>query len=143
MEAAAKKAWLNVEQFKIDFENQAKTLLEEDLKLTREFGVRGFPTSLFFFNSGNQEVVYGTKPYPFYETAVLKLNPSAHKSQYNKSWENLLSKYHSLTAKELSELSGTPSNESEKLLNELSDKGILEKLTTKNGAIWKLKNTSR
>ena len=43
------------------------------------------------------------------------------------------------TAKEFSELSGTPRIESEKLLNELSDKGALDKLTTKNGSIWTIK----
>ena len=43
------------------------------------------------------------------------------------------------TAKEFSELSGTPRIESEKLLNELSDKGALDKLTTKNGSMWTIK----
>ena len=52
----------------------------------------------------------------------------------------LFSKYPSLTAKEFSELSGTPRRESEKQLNELVAKGKLEKLTTKNGSIWTVKN---
>jgi len=38
-------------------------------------------------------------------------------------------------------LSGTPRNESEQKLNDLELKGSLEKLATKNGAIWKLKHT--
>lgn len=136
---AAQKSGLNVDQLKTDFDSKAKTLFEEDLKLTREFGVRGFPTMFFLDNSGNKEVVYGSKPYAFYETSVLKLHPTVLKSEYRKNWETLFSKYHSLTAKEFSELSGTPRNESEKFLQELSDKGILEKLATKNGAIWKRK----
>ena len=143
LEAAAEKVGLNVEQFKTDFENKAKTLFEEDLELARKLGVRGFPTLFFFDNSGNREVVYGTKPYPFYEIAILKLNPSATKNYYSRDWEALFSKYHSLAAKEFSELSGTPRTESEKLLTELSDKGVLEKLVTKNGAVWSLKNTGR
>ena len=68
--------------------------------------------------------------------AILKLNPAVRKSEYSKDWETLFTKYHSLTAKEFSELSGTPRNESEKLLNELSDELSLKKLATKNGAIW-------
>lgn len=140
---AAKNVGLNVEQLKADFEGKAKTLFEEDLKLAKQFGVRGFPTLFFADNSGNKEIVYGSKPYPFYETAVLKLNPSAIKTEYSKNWETLFVKYHSLTAKEFSELSGTSRNESEKLLNDLCSKGTLEKLTTKNGAIWKQKNTNR
>jgi len=140
---AAQQAGLNIEQLKTDFEGKAKTLFEDDLKLAKQFGVRGFPTLFFTDNSGNKEVVYGSKPYASYETAVLKLNPSTPKNDYGKNWEILFSKYHSLTAKEFSELSGTPRNESEKLLNELSDRGTLEKLATRNGAIWRRKNASR
>ena len=135
LEAAAKKAGLNIEQFKTDFENKAKELFEEDLKLGKELGVRGFPTMFFVDDSGNKEMVYGSRPYPFYEMAILKLNPNAAKN-----WETLFSKYSTLTAKEFSELSGTPRNESENVLNELVSKGNLEKHTTKNGSIWKRKN---
>lgn len=140
---AAKNVGLNVDQLKTDYEGKAKTLFEEDLRITREFGVRGFPTIFFLDSAGNKEIVYGSKPYAFYETAIIKLNSTITKSEYSKNWETLFSKYHSLTAKEFSELSGTPRNESENLLNGLSDNGTLEKLTTKNGAIWKRKNTSR
>jgi hypothetical protein len=143
LEAAAKKVGLNAVQLKTDFDGKAKTLFEEDLKLAKSYGVRGFPTIFFLDNSGNKEIVYGSKPYAFYETSVLKLYPTATKSEYTKNWETLFSKYHSLTAKEFSELSGTPRVESEKQLNELVTKGHLEKLTTKNGAIWTIKNTSR
>lgn len=137
LEAAAKQVGLNVEQLKTDFEGKAKTLFEDDLKMAKQLGVRGFPTIFFIDNSGNKEIVYGSKPYAFYETAVLKLYPLIAKHEYDKSWKTLFSKYHSLTAKEFTELSGTPRNESENLLNELAGKGTLEKLTTKNGAIWK------
>lgn len=138
VEVAAKKAGLDVEKLKTDYENNAKALFEEDLKLGRELGVRGFPSMFFIDEAGNKEFVYGSRPYPFYEMAILKLNPDATKSEYSKKWEDLFSMHNTLTAKEFSELSGTPRNESEQVLNELSDKGALEKFTTKNGSIWKL-----
>lgn len=141
LEVAAKKVGLNMEQFKSDFENNAKALFEEDLKLGKELGVRGFPTLFFMDDSGNKEIVYGARPYAFYEMAILKLNPNATKSEYSKKWGKLFSIYPSLTAKEYSELSGTPRMESETVLNELSDNGTLEKLTTKNGSIWTIKKT--
>ena len=143
IETAAKKVGLDAVQLKKDYEGKAKTLFEEDLKVAREYGVRGFPTIFFLDNSGNKEIVYGSKPYAFYETSVLKLHSTAIKSEYSKNWETLFTKYHSLTAKEYAELSGTPRAESEKQLNELVTKGNLEKLTTKNGSIWTRKNTSR
>ena len=133
---AAESVGLNVEQLKTDFEGKAKILFEEDLKIAREYGVRGFPTIYLVNNDGNKEVVYGSKPYALYEAAILKLDATIIKSEYSKSWETLFSKYASLTAKEFSVLSGTPRNESEDLLNKLSDDGKLEKTTTKNGSIW-------
>ena len=72
-------------------------------------------------------------------TFSFRCDPDAIKSEYSKNWESLFGIYPSLTAKEYSELSGTPRIESEKLLNELSDKGALDKLTTKNGSMWTIK----
>jgi predicted DsbA family dithiol-disulfide isomerase len=138
--AAAKKVGLDTEKLKTDFEGKGKELFQEDLKLAREMGVRGFPTMFFTNGDGNRETVYGSKPYAFYETAILKVNSETKKSEYSKNWESLFAKYNSLTAKEFSELSGTPRKESEQLLNELSSKGNLEKFTTKNGSIWTLKS---
>lgn len=139
LEAAAKKVGLNIAQLKTDFEGKAKKLFQEDLKLGRELGVRGFPTMFFIDEKGNKEFVYGSKPYSFYEVAVLKLAPTATKQEYSKSWETLFAKYRTLTAKEFSELSGTPRKESEQLLDDLTEKGKLEKRRTKNGAMWELK----
>lgn len=94
MEVAAKKVGLDVEQLKSDFEGKAKDLFEEDLKLGRELGVRGFPTIFFIDDAGNQETVYGTRPYAFYEMAILKLNPNASKRNTAKigkrSFQNIL-----------------------------------------------------
>lgn len=139
LEAAAKIVGLNIEQFKTDFEDKAKELFQEDLKLGKELGVRGFPTMFFVDESGSKEFVYGTKPYAFYEMAILKLAPSSSKAEYSKTWETLFAKYSTLTAKEFAELSGTPRKESEQFLDELTAKGKLEKHTTKNGSLWKLK----
>src|SRR5690606_18902472 len=101
---AAKKVNLDVAQLKTDFESEAKKLFEEDLKLGRELGVRGFPTIFVVDDAGNKEIVYGTRPYAFYEMAILKSNQNATKSEYRKDWETLFSKYPTLTAKEFSEL---------------------------------------
>ncbi|MGU3376967.1 ClpXP adapter SpxH family protein [Chryseobacterium sp. M5A1_1a] len=139
IEVAAEKVSLDVKRFKEDFEGKAKDLFEEDLKIAQQYGVSGFPTMFFVNNSGVQEMVYGTKPYPFYETAVLKTFPKARKNEYDKNWESLFKKYNSLTAKEFSELSGLKKPESEKILDDLFTKGKLEKQTTKNGSMWIIK----
>lgn len=137
---AAELVGLNVKQLKTDFEGKAKKLFEEDLNLGRELGVRGFPTIFFEDNAGNKEIVYGTRPYAFYEMAILKMDPNAVKGEYSKDYENLFAIYPTLTAKEFSELSGMPRKESEALLNTLSNEGTLNKSSTKNGALWKMGN---
>jgi putative protein-disulfide isomerase len=140
LESAAKSAGLNMEQFKNDYEGKAKELFNDDLKLGKELGVRGFPTLFFTNAAGKTEKVYGSKPYSSYENAILELDPETEKKNYPKNWESIFSVYPNLTAKEFSELSGTPRNECEKFLDGLLAEGKLEKLTTKNGSIWKLKN---
>lgn len=142
LELGAKKVGLDIVKFKTDYEGKARELFEEDLKLGKELGVRGFPTMYFMDTTGQKEMVYGSKPYSHFENALLKLHSTVVKAEYSKSWKILFLKFHSMTAKEFSELSGTSRANSEKLLNELVTKGYLEKLTTKNGCIWTNKNIS-
>ena len=137
IEAAAERVGLDTFRLKPDFEGDAKLLFQQDLELARSMGVRGFPTMFFTDVQGNKELVYGSKQYAFFETAVLKLQPSAQKREYDKNWETLFDLFGSLTAKEFAELSGTPRSQGEAKLNELSDKGLLGRLTTKNGSMWR------
>lgn len=137
---AAKKVGLNVEQLKADFEGKAKLLFDEDLKLAREYGVRGFPTIIFVDGKGENKTVYGSKPYALYEAAILTIEPTLVKSEYMNDWKTLFSKFKSLTAKEFSVLSGMPRPESEQLLNQLTERKLVDKLTTKNGSIWTIRN---
>lgn len=139
LEEAGETVGLDIVKLKTDYEGRAKGLFEEDLKLGRELGVRGFPTIFFTDTTGKKEIVYGSKPYNTFENALLKLFPTATKKSYEKTWNVVFSKYHSLTAREFSELTGLSRNESEIKLDELTAAGKLKKLTTKNGAIWTLK----
>ena len=140
LETAAKKVGLNTKQLKTDYEGKAKELFAEDLAYGKTLGVRGFPTMFFTNTEGKTEIVYGSKPYTEYENAILKLNAKTTKNSYEKSTAFVFSKYPTLTAKEFSELTGTARNQCEQLLDEQVKKGSLEKITTKNGALWKLKN---
>ena len=142
LEVAAAKVDLDVKQLKTDFDGTAQALFEEDLKSSQANGVRGFPTMFFVDQTGKQETVYGSRAYAFYEMAILKLQPDAAKKEYRKDWETLFSHYHSLTAKEYSVLSGVPRAESEQALDELVSAGHLEKLTTKNGSLWTVKDAN-
>jgi hypothetical protein len=140
---AAQEAGLDVEQLKKDYEGKAEELFAEDLKLAQELGVRGFPTMFFVDSSGNQERVYGSRPYSDYEHAISKLQPSATKYEYERDWKTLFSKYPTLTSREFSELSGTKRHEVDAYLQKLYEAGELDKLNTKNGVLWRNKKTGR
>jgi len=139
LEAAAAKVGLDQARFKADFEGKAKDLFLEDLKLGSELGVRGFPTLFFTNGNGQKELVYGAKPYSNFENALLKIDPTAAKYDYDKNWFSVFSKYNSLTAKEFSDLTDVPRKAAENKLNELTSQGHLEIYKTKNGDIWTLK----
>lgn len=136
---AAKNAGLDTAQLKKDYEGKAKILFEEDLKLAREWGVRGFPTLFFTDAAGQRQIVYGSKPYSAYLDAIQQLLPALSPKSYSKEWAALFAVYPSLTAKEFSELAQINRVDAEKQLDELSGNGALKKLHTKNGSIWTLK----
>lgn len=139
LEQAAKAVGLDVAKFKAAYEGSAKESFNEDLKLAKAMGVRGFPTMFFTDSTGHSQIVYGSKPYNAFEGALLSLYPTATKTIYDKNWNALFKIYPSLTAKEFSILSGTARQEVEPILDTLTKEGKLEKYSTKNGAIWKLK----
>jgi putative protein-disulfide isomerase len=136
---AAEKSGLDVVQFKKDAEGVAIELFNEDLKYGRELGVRGFPTLFFTDSTGRKEIVYGARPYATFEKALITLYPEAKKKEYNKTWTFIFSIYPTLSANEFAALTEIKRNESELILNGLTEQGKLEKLNTKNGAIWKLR----
>lgn len=138
LELAAQEVGLDIAKLKQDYEDRAKRAFEEDLKLGRELGVRGFPTIFFLDKEGQREIVYGSRPYETYENVILKLDPAAEKSAYDKHPDAVFSKYSSLTANEFSELTNTPRNLAEETLDKMVEEGKLEKFVTKNGSIWKL-----
>lgn len=136
MAEAAKAVGLNVEQLKTDYEGRAKTAFDEDLKLARQYNVRGFPTLFFQDSTGIKATVYGTKPYLNYESVIKQIKEDVIKTSYDKSWQSIFKIYHSLTAKEFSELSGIARQQCDGYLNDLVNKGDLKVYTTKNGSMW-------
>jgi predicted DsbA family dithiol-disulfide isomerase len=139
LNAAAVASGLDPEQMKKDMEGRALELFQEDLKMGRSMGVRGFPTMFFLDAKNNRELVYGSKPYAAYEAALLKLSPASVRHNYDRSTESLFAHYSSLTAREYSELSGTPRADAASTLQSYTEQGFLERLDTKNGSLWRVR----
>ena len=136
VEESARKVNLDPSQLKDDTQGKAVELFEEDLKLANKLGVRGFPTRFFSDNSEVQEKVYGAKPYSVMENVILKLQPQASKINYDKDWQSLFQLFPTLTSREFSELSNIKRDEADLLLETLYTEQNLNKLETKNGAVW-------
>lgn len=136
LKVAAETVGLDVAQFEEDFNGKAKLLFDQDLQLAKSLGVRGFPTMFFVDEQNSRERVYGFKPYADYEAALQNLDLIKYKVIYPKDWEALFLRFNSLTAREFSELSGIARIAAEQQLEELTTTGKLQKLTTKNGALW-------
>lgn len=133
---AAERTGLDIIQLKKDYESGANALFQSDLELAKAMGVRGFPSLFFVDSAGNQEFVYGLKPYGILENAIVKLHPEAEGKAYDKRWENLFDKYPTLTAREFAELSDLSMAQSHDLLKNLSSENKLAEHVTKNGSIW-------
>lgn len=133
---AAQSVGLDVAQLKADFDGEANTEFRKDLELAKTLGVRGFPSIFFVDDAGNQEFVYGTKPYSVYENALKTIHASIEKKEIDQHWSSLFTTYPSLTTREFAELSGVPRQDSEAYLQQLADQGKLSRLKTKNGDLW-------
>jgi predicted DsbA family dithiol-disulfide isomerase len=136
MEAAGAYSGLDVVQLKKDYEGEARQLFQEDLALAKQMGVRGFPSIFVIDQNGNQEFIYGSKPYPVYEGALLKLDDTAEKNAYKTDWKSLFEVYPTLTAKEYAVLADKNREAAELELQELVDRRELTIVKTKNGNLY-------
>lgn len=135
---AAEQTGLDPVQLKTDFEGRAIQLFEEDLNLRQQLGVRGFPSIFFTDEEDNRFLVYGSKPYKNYEDALLKLFPDANKTTYNKEILSLLEYFGTLTTMEFALLLEKSFEEAQTTLEDLSKQNKLQKLSYRNGDLWKL-----
>ena len=136
---AAQRAGLDSERLKYDYDNGAQQLFEKDLETSRQSGVRGFPTLVFYNENEQQTVVYGVKSYEAYEQAILKVYPEAVKKEYSKDGLTLITYFGSLTVKELSVLSDIAMSDAEKKLRKLAEEGRAVEIQSRKGSLWRLK----
>lgn len=136
IEAAAEKVGLNIERLMKDYEEQGADLLQADLNLSREMGVRGFPTLYFFDDKELKSIVYGSRPYSDYESAILQTYAGAIKKTYSKDVLSIVQLFGSITIKEVSVLCEIDMKQAESSLIDLENKGILAKIVSRKGNLW-------
>ena len=132
---AALETGLDVAQFKNDYEGRAQDLFQADLTFARQMGVRGFPTFFFTDADLNRLTVYGFRPYDLFEQTLLKLHPQANKKVIDPN--EVFQHYPSLTTKEFALLTGRDFQAAELDLGNAFLQGKLQKLSSKNGNLWR------
>ena len=136
LEAAADYAGLNVEQFVADYKNKAEDLFKQDLAYSRQLGVRGFPTIFIVDADNNHILVYGSRPYSDYESAIKKLVPDVVKKHYDNSPQGIFNTYETLATKEFAELTHKTMEEAFVVLSEMEAAGQIERNKVKTGDLW-------
>ncbi|WP_095954530.1 DsbA family protein [Flavobacterium sp. ACN6] len=134
---AAKIADLDIEKLKADYDGDAKKLFQEDLNYGKTLAVRGFPTLFFADANNNKLTVYGSKPYASYENALSALFPEAKKKNIsNTNTLALFEIYPTLAPKECAVIHDISVNDAKIILEELYEKGKLNKTSIKNGTLY-------
>jgi len=140
LQTAALQCGLDPKQLAKDMQGAAIKAFEDDVKLARSLGIKGFPSILFTDANQDQYLLYGFKPYEEFEQAIQKWNPKASKKPINTNYLNLFSHYPTLTTKEYAVLTHKNMPEAETFLNQLFELDRLDRFQSKNGYLWRLKN---
>ncbi len=142
LKTAALQTGLDPAQLELDIHGQAVINFENDMKLARSFGIKGFPSILFSDSNQQSYLLYGVKPYEEFEQAILNWNPAAVKTPINTNYLNLFSVYPSMTTKEYAVLTNKNKAEAETFLNQLFELDRLDRYRSKNGYLWSLRKSS-
>jgi len=137
LERAAFEVGLDSARLLRDFEGKAKDLFAEDLSKGRELGVTSFPTLIFSDQEGQPVVLKGYHPYERFEEVILNLVPAAKKKAIDTDSKNLFTHFPTMADKEFALLSNISKDEATIVLDDLFQKGHLEKHESKNGVLWK------
>lgn len=137
MAEAAVFVQLDTARLHTDFTGAANALFQADLTLARSLGVRGFPTFIFSNAAGEQQVVYGARPYVQFETAVKAMKPDVIGKQLPSTLAELFKVHHSWCAEEVAVALNITHEHALQQLKQLQAKGELTSVDTRNGSVWR------
>jgi 2-polyprenyl-6-methoxyphenol hydroxylase-like FAD-dependent oxidoreductase/predicted DsbA family dithiol-disulfide isomerase len=139
LEMAAVEAGLDIIRFRMDYINEARASFEQDLELAREMDVNSFPTLFFTDRAGNEVRLKGYQHYQDFEQAIRQLLPFAKKAEIDREPESLFRNFPSMVDAEFALLSNLVKKDARKLLQELNQRGFIDKVESGNGILWKMK----
>ncbi len=133
---AAEECGLDTQQLMVDYAGRATAFFEEDLEITKQWGVRGFPTIYFTSEDGSKLKLYGSSSYEQYETALLQLLPGITKKVL-KDDDAIFQSYSTIAEKELAVIRETGLDKAIHDLHLMKEAGTFSKISTPYGSLWK------
>ncbi|MCW3121543.1 MAG: hypothetical protein JWQ38_1035 [Flavipsychrobacter sp.] len=136
LERAALDAGLDSAKLLRDINGRGLEMFKEDLSLAKEMDVKVFPT-LFFSNCSEKKfVLKGFQPYDKMEDILNELIPGIKKHPIDTAPKSLFTHFPKMTEKEFAFLSNVSKDHANRTLNELYNRGVIDKYESKNGTIW-------
>lgn len=137
LEMAALESGLDGVLFRQAYIGEARSSFEQDLELARIMDVSSFPTLVFADRAGHVVRLKGYQHYQDLEQAILHLLPFAKKAEIDRQPESLFSQFPTMVDAEFAFLSNLMRKDARQLLQELNQKGYIEKVESRNGILWK------
>ena len=141
LEMAALEVGLDTVRFRNDYGCDARSAFEQDLELARQFEVASFPTLIFTSATGKTVRLKGYQHYRDFEEAVLELAPHAVKEEINREPESLFRYFPTMVDEEFALLSNLMRKDARKVLQDLSQRGYIEKVESQHGVLWKMRES--
>jgi putative protein-disulfide isomerase len=138
LRTAAQTAGLDPDRLFQDMEGTGKQAFMQDLELSRQLGVRGFPTFFITDAIGNRQVVYGFRPYEQFEAAIRHLQSEVDKQTIDTAGIAPWNYYPAWCTQEYAVLCGISHEAALKVLAEMQEQGKIKRTDSKNGPIWTL-----
>ena len=127
---------LDIAKFMNDYNNYASFILEDDVQKSKDLGVKLLPTVILSNKQKKRFKIEANLDYACLESMVYKLMPEVSKQHYDTSVISLISKYNSLSTKEVTVLSQQSWARSEQELNQLRELGLVDLMEFSTGNFW-------
>ena len=136
LEKAALDSGLDSARLLRDINGKGLDLFKEDLSMAEQLRVTVFPT-LFFSNCSEKKfMLKGFQPYEKMEEIIQQLIPGVRKEEVDTTPRSLFNYFPKMTDKEFAFLSNMSKENATRVLNELYNRGAVDKYESKNGTMW-------
>ncbi|MCG9794170.1 DsbA family protein [Flavobacterium algicola] len=120
-----------------DIQGKGLGLFHEDLDYAEELNVTAFPTILFSIEGEIKATLSGLQSYEKFEATIREFLPNVTSKSINLSPEQLFERFNNMTESEFAFITNRTAEDTNLIMTELFEDGIIEKYDSKNGLVWR------